>query len=289
MKNQKLKASSASALRVMLLLLLAVGLLACETMPKSETATETKQAATESAAAPAEAPASEASGSEAPAATSAEPAAEEAKIPAIAESCKDEPYVGYEKQALDSMAKGLAATEAGSYGVGFRDRDEHKKWTEIHNQLFAKVNESCQALSDCAKQNPKDKDAKCAGQAKTFEAWQTLAGKFADKAKLSETTQPPIICSFQPNLADPERCFLELASNVEAACDTQECKELSNCWRGVGFLDAAIQQSERTCAFAREPLDKCRGYVEAKERREKKFEQCKNLQGGMDITVMPAL
>ena len=173
--------------------------------------------------------------------------------------------------------------------MGFRDLDEHKRWTSIHNQLFAKVNETCQAMSDCAKKNPKDKQEQCSAQAKTFGAWQKLAAQFAEKAKLSETTQPPIICSFKPNLNDPEQCFHDLAANVEAVCDTEACKELSNCWNGVGFLDAAIAQAERSCGFVHEPLDKCRGYIEAKGRRVKKFEQCQAMQGELNIEVISPL
>lgn len=277
--------------RVMSLLLLALTLAACESMPKSEAPAEDKPAMTETGKAEAATAPTPMEASAAANTTSAanEPAVAGAKAPTIVESCKDEPYVGYEQQARESMAKGLAATEAGTYGVGFRDRDEHKKWTDTHNQLFDKINTSCQALSDCAKQNPTDKEAKCAGQAKSFAAWQGLAAQFAEKAKLAETTQPPLICSFEPNLSDAAHCFHDLASNVDTICDSAECKELSKCWNDVGYLDTAIAQAERACGFAHESLDKCHGYVEAKGRREKKFEQCKTLQGKLAISVLPAL
>lgn len=283
------------------LLLMALAMAACNTMPKKEAPMEGNAAVTgtETAAAPAEAGApSETPAADTPAPAEALPsapapaemaAAVEPTPPNIVESCKDEPYVKYEKQARESLAKGLAATEAGSYGVGFRDADEHKRWTAIHNQLFEKVNASCQTLSDCAKQNPKDKDAKCAAPAKTFAAWQELAAQFAEKAKLSETTQLPLICSFEPNLDDPSHCFHDLAANVDKACDKAECKELTSCWNGVGYLDTAIAQAERSCGFVHESLDKCRGYIEAKGRREKKFAQCKELQGKLTITVIPVL
>jgi hypothetical protein len=224
-----------------------------------------------------------------PEATMEEPKAEPAQAPAIVASCKDEPYVGYEQQARDSIAKGLTATEAAKFGVGFRDLQEHKKWTQIHSQLFTRVNQSCQVLSDCAKQNPKDKDTQCAEQASTFSAWQEMAAQFAEKAKQAETTQPPIICSFEPNLNDPQRCFHDLAANVDKVCSSEACKDLGNCWRGVGFLDAAIIQAEQACGFVHKALDDCRGYTEAKGRRVKKFEQCKALQAELKIEVMPAL
>jgi hypothetical protein len=290
--NNYRKAGSSNTVRVLLSLLLTAGLAACANMPKSGTATEEKSAPAEAGKAaestPVEAAAAAGNGGEV-AAVGAETAKAAPKAPTIVESCKNEPYVGYEKQARESIAKGLAATQAKTYGVGFRDLDEHKRWTSIHDQLFAKVNKSCQVLSECAKQNPKDKATKCAGEAKTFSSWQKLAAQFAEKAKVVESTLPPIICSFEPNLDDPARCFHDLAANVDAVCDKAECKELSSCWREVGYLDAAIEQSKLSCGFVHAPLEKCRGYTEAKGRREKKFEHCKTLQGGLKITVMPAL
>lgn len=284
--------------RVTTLLLLALGMAACGSMPKSEAPLENKTAATETgtaetlaqAEASTPAPAETAAPSnDAAVAAPADAVVAEAKPPTIVESCKDEPYVKYEKQARDSIAKGLAATEAGSYGVGFRDRDEHKKWATTHTQLFDKVNTSCQTLSDCAKKNPKDKEAKCVEQAKTFTAWQELAAQFAEKAKLVENTLPPLICSFEPSLDDAAHCFHDLAANVDKACDNAACKELSKCWNDVGYLDTAITQAERSCGFVHESLKTCRGYVEATGRRAKKFEQCKTMQDKRHISVIPAL
>jgi hypothetical protein len=278
--HKQIKATLSNTLRLVLLLLLGYALLACQTMPQQEGAEgEAKTATTEAEqmaeSKQAEAVSAAAADTEAMAAASAEPMAEEPQAPAIVESCKDEPYVGYEKQARASIAKGLAATQAGTYGVGFRNLDEHKKWAEIHNQLFTQINKSCQALSECAKQNPKNKEAQCAEQAKTFNAWQEVAAQFVEKAKQSETTQPPMICSFEPN--------------IDETCDNDACKALSDCWRGVGFLDAAIAQAKRSCGFVHESLDQCRGYVEAKGRRVKKFEQCQTMQDELNIAVMPSL
>jgi hypothetical protein len=292
--DRQIKATLSNTLRLMVLLLLGYALLACQTMPKQEGAEGEAKTATTGAEQMAESKQAEAASAgkadtKATAAASAESMVEEPKAPAIVESCKDEPYVGYEKQARASIAKGLAATQAGTYGVGFRDLGEHKKWTEIHNQLFTQVNKSCQALSECAKQNPKNKEAQCAEQAKNFNAWQEAAAQFVEKAKQSETTQPPMICSFEPNLDDPQRCFQQLAANIDKACDSGTCKTLSDCWRAVGFLDAAIAQAKRSCGFVHESLDKCRGYVEAKGRRAKKFEQCQSMQGEVNIAVMPVL
>ena len=295
MLHHTAKTTSPTLLRLLLLLFI-ISLVACESMPtskgaKEEQATETKtaQLAESTPADTATAP-SDANTTAAKPQTAMESAkAEQPKAPAIVASCKDEPYVGYEQQARDSITKGLAATEAGKFGVGFRDLDEHKKWTEIHTQLFTQVNQSCQALSECAKQNAKDKATQCADQAATFNAWQELAAQFVEKAKQAETTQPPIICSFEPNLDDPQHCFHDLANNVDKVCSTEACKDLGNCWRGVGFLDAAILQAEQACGFAHTALDDCRGYTEAKGRRVKKFEQCKAMQAELNISAIPPL
>lgn len=215
--------------------------------------------------------------------------AEQPKAPPIVESCKDEPYIKYEQQARDSIAKGLQATKADKFGVGFRDVKEHNKWSKIHSKLFEQVNKACSTLSDCAKQHPKDKITECHEQAQIFQQWQQLAKGFAEKAKSAETTQPPEICSLTPNLSEPARCFHGLADNIDKVCDSKACKETSDCWDGVGFLDAAITQARRSCGFVHEDLSNCRGYVEATARRKKKFEQCQDLQGRLNVTIFPVL
>ena len=220
-----------------------------------------------------------------------EPAVEPDVIepPRIVESCKDEPYLKYEKQARESIAKGLAATKAEKFGVGFRSVNEHNTWSKVHSELFKQVNAACGALSECAKTHKKDKDTECVEQAKTFDEWQKLAKSFAAKAKTAETTQPPKICSPSPNLDDAARCFHSLADNVDKACDSPECKETSDCWRTVGFLDAAIIQAEQSCGFIHQKLSDCRSYTEATNRRKNKFNQCKDMQGRLNITVLPVL
>jgi hypothetical protein len=250
----------------------------------SSEATDTSAAAGETATETAATAPSDAAPKEAAA---AEP--EQPKAPPIVESCKDEPYIKYEQQARDSIAKGLQATKAGKFGVGFRNVDEHNKWSKIHNKLFGQVNKACSALSDCAKQHPKDKITECHEQAQIFQQWQQLAKGFAEKAKSAETTQPPKICSLTPDLSEPPRCFHGLADNIDKVCDSKACKETSDCWDGVGFLDAAITQAKRSCGFVHEDLSNCRGYVEATARRKKKFEQCQDLQGRLTVTIFPVL
>jgi len=204
-------------------------------------------------------------------------------------SCKDEPYGDYEKQSRASIEKGLSATTAGRYGVGFRNLDEHKKWSQAHNALFTAVNDACVALNECAKEHPKDKTQQCAQQATHFAQWQELSKRFAEKASQAETTQPPEICSFTPSLDDAAGCFHALADNVDRACNSDACKATSDCWRGVGFLDGAIRQASSACGFVHQELSECRGYLEAVQRREAKFQRCTQMQQDLNVRVIPVL
>jgi hypothetical protein len=167
--------------------------------------------------------------------------------------------------------------------------NEHNTWSKVHNELFKRVNDACGVLSECARTHKKDKDTECVAQAKSFDDWQKLARDFAEKAKTTETTQPPKICSLAPNLADAARCFHGLADNIDKACDNETCKETSNCWRSVGFLDAAIIQAEQACGFVHQKLSDCRGFTEATGRRKNKFAQCEELHGRLGVSVFPVL
>jgi hypothetical protein len=281
------------AFYLLLVALLSTTLFACASSPESGETTEatatpaaSSEAAGDSAAATTDTPSSAAATPQSP-----EPAVEpEATVPPrIVESCKDEPYIKYEEQSRESIAKGLAATKEGKFGVGFRDVNEHNTWSKVHNELFKQVNDACGVLSECAKTHKQDKDTECVAQAKTFDEWQKLAKDFAEKAKTAETTQPPKICSLTPSLDDPARCFHGLADNIDKVCDSDACKETSDCWRGVGFLDTAIIQAEQACGFVHQNLSDCRGYTEATNRRKNKFSQCTDLQGRLVITIFPVL
>lgn len=286
--------------KLLLIAVLAISLFACASSPESgntpEAAAVSNQTTNDSSSAAQEVAAeSTVSSAETPTetapATGAEPAvAPEAAVPPkIVESCKDQPYIKYEAQSRESLAKGLAATKAEKFGVGFRDVNEHNTWSKVHNELFKQVNEACSALSECAKTHQKDKDTECVDQAKTFDEWQKLAKEFAAKAQMAETTQPPKICSWKPSLDDPARCFHALADNIDKECDSDTCKETSDCWRGVGFLDSAIIQATQACGFVHQKLSDCRGYIEATGRRKNKFSQCEDLQGRLTITIFPVL
>lgn len=207
----------------------------------------------------------------------------------IIESCMNEPYSQYEKQARVSIAKGLDATMAGKYGIGFRNTTEHKKWNDTHNKLFKSVSKACGELSRCAKQHPKDKTTECAKQATLFKQWQDMAERFTSNAKLSETTQPPKICSFAPDLDDSADCFHGLADNIDTLCNSANCKAVSDCWRGIGFLDYAISQASSACGFAQKSLTECRGYVTARQRRTNKFQRCNAMQKQVAISALPSL
>ncbi|MGD8558228.1 MAG: hypothetical protein PVH04_01095 [Gammaproteobacteria bacterium] len=298
MKYNNQRSTFTGIIRFIFFMLIMASLFACASSPDTESG-ETAAAESETAGGSADATSggdtATTTAAVSPAAdtatTPAEPAVEpeQTKPPRIVETCKDEPYTKYEQQARDSIAKGLQATKADKFGVGFRDVNEHNKWSKMHNELFKEVNEACKALSECAKKHPDDKITECNGQARIFDEWQKLAKNFAEKAKTVETTQPPKICSLTPDLSDPERCFHGLADNIDKACDSDACQETSDCWDGVGFLDAAIIQAERSCGFVHEDLSKCRGYVEATNRRKRKFDQCQDLQGRLTITIYPVL
>lgn len=278
-------------LRTASLLFILLSLYACASTPDAENATATESTDT---AANLDASQKTASTDEV-AFVAPEPAAapvapvEKTKAVSIDVSCKNEPYSQYEKQARDSIAKGLSATTAGTYGVGFRDLKEHKRWSKTHGKLFKAVNKACSALSKCAKKNPKDKSKQCAEQADSFAQWQTLSAQFAKKAKQVETTQPEKICSFAPNIDDAANCFHALGDNVDKACTGSACKETSDCWRGIGFLDYAINQAISACGFAHQKLSECRGYTTATQRRKSKFERCVTMQKDLNVIVIPVL
>jgi hypothetical protein len=213
------------------------------------------------------------------------------KPPSIVEECKNEPYVKQEEQARQSIKKGKEATVAEVYGVGFRNAAEHKKWSNMHNQLFAGVSQACAELSKCAKlyKEKKQKTKNCASQAKMYDEWKQTVKDFTDKIKTVETTQPPKLCSSPPSLDDQPDCFEKLAARVEKACDSDACKEVSQCWRSIKFLDLAINQAESACKFARQKLSECRGYSTATARRKAKFSQCSDLQQQSGIKIVPVL
>ena len=205
------------------------------------------------------------------------------------ESCKKEPYIKFEVQARESIKKGWEATKADKYGVGFRDADEYKKWSATYNIVYKKVSTACEELSKCAKKNDKVRDKKCEQQAKRYSRWQKTAELFANKIKLAETQQPPKLCSINPSADDLSNCYEKVADNIDKVCSSEQCQEVSMCWRGIAFLDGAIRQAEQSCGFVHQKLSNCTAYTESTGRRKAEFKSCDSLYGALDIEVQPAL
>jgi hypothetical protein len=207
----------------------------------------------------------------------------------LIEECKKQPFVQYESQAHEYIKKGWEATQAQRFGVGFRNAEEYKKWTDTGNQLFAKVSELCVAMNDCAKQNKTSKEKKCAAEAGRFGQWQDLAGHFVEKVKSVLSTQPPVLCSLTPSADDSSQCFNLLADQIEQSCQTAECKEASACFRGVYILDDAINQAKLACSYVGQELSECRSYVEETGRRKAKFEQCVDKYQQLPMEILPVI
>lgn len=212
-------------------------------------------------------------------------------VPAIeiTAECKQQPFVKYKTQAEQSIKKGWEAKKAERFGVGFRNEAEYKKWSDTSNQLFTKVSELCSAMSACAKQNKADKEKKCAAEAERFGQWQDLAEKFVAKAKTVETTQPPMLCSLEPSADDLSQCFNLLADKIEDTCVSAQCKETSICFRGVYFLDDAINQAKLACSYVGQKLSECRGYVEETGRRSAAFERCLDKFKQLPVEISPVI
>lgn len=207
----------------------------------------------------------------------------------IVESCKNEPYVKHRQQAMESLNKGLAATKAGRFGVGFRHMEDYDKWNTIHEKLFKAVNRYCNELKQCAGKHAENKDKECAAQAFVYNEWKQKAESFTKKAKAVETSEPDPICSVEPNLADDPACFHGLGDNLEKFCSDQACKEVSDCWRSIGFLDQAIKQADQACRFAHQDLASCRGHMEATKRRKDRFDRCMGMQKELGMPFFPAI
>ena len=218
------------------------------------------------------------------------PAMEEAvSMAELGESCKQQPYVNYEKQAREHIQRGWAATQAQRFGIGFRDSAEYEKWRDTHSQLFTKVSEICEKVSECVKQNPSDKENKCASQMKRFEQWQVSAKRFAEEVKVVERSQPPMLCSLVPSVDDPSQCYTLVADQIDKTCQTPACADAAGCFRGVYFLNDAINQAKLACGFVGQKLSTCRGYIEATARRKAEVEQCVDMYNQLPVEILPVI
>jgi hypothetical protein len=207
----------------------------------------------------------------------------------IGESCQQQPFVQYEKEAREHLQHGWEATQAQQFGVGFRDAEEYEKWKQTHNALFTTVSDTCVKLSSCVKQHPEDKDQKCISEAKRFEQWQTLASQFVDKIKVVESSQPPMLCSLTPSADDPSECYSQVAEQIEQTCQNELCIETASCFRAVGFLDDAINQAKLACGFVGQELSNCRGYTSATSRRKAEFQQCLDQYNSLPAEILPVI
>jgi hypothetical protein len=211
------------------------------------------------------------------------------QIAMIGESCKQQPYVKYEKQAREHIQHGWEATKAQRFGVGFRDAAEYEKWKDAHAKMFTKVSNICEQLSNCVKENSVDKEQKCASEAKRLEQWQGLAKRFVDKVKIVESSQPPMLCSLTPSADEPSQCYALLADQIEQTCQSPSCATTAGCFRGVYFLDDAINQAKLACGFVGQDLSQCRGYVEETARRKAEVEQCLDMYNQMQVEILPVI
>jgi len=137
--------------------------------------------------------------------------------------------------------------------------------------------------------NKKNKKKKCATPAEKYRDWEVLAKVFAKKVKQVEFSQVDKLCSLKPSLEDPSRCFEQVSDNVNKICKSDECQELSQCWKNIYYMDGAMRQAESSCKFARQKLSKCRGYSTQIARRKAQLARCGEMQQKINIPVMPAL
>jgi len=104
-----------------------------------------------------------------------------------------------------------------------------------------------------------------------------------------ESTQPPMLCSLTPSVDDPSQCYNLLADQIEKTCQTEQCKETSICFRGVYFLDDAINQAKLACSYVGQKLSECRSYVEETGRRKAKFDQCMGKYQQLPLEILPVI
>jgi hypothetical protein len=207
----------------------------------------------------------------------------------ITGDCKQQPYVRYQKQAHNYIKKGWEATQNQRFGVGFRDAEEYKRWSDTSAQLFTTVSKLCDAMNQCAKRSKTDKDKRCAAQVQQFKQWQDLAQQFVAKVKTVERAQPPRLCSLNPSSDDSSQCFDLLADQIDNTCQTEQCQEASACFRGVYILDDAINQARLACSYVGQKLSECRSYVEETARRKAEFQRCLKKYEQLPVEILPVI
>lgn len=279
-----------------------------EAAPSSEAAAASTEAAGAAAEAQpaasdsAPAPAAETAAADAPAAESAAAATADAKPmedlskvaeivapPPVVDSCKKEAFSKWEQQSRAAIKDGWEATKEKKYGIGFKNADEYKQWSETHNLIFKSISQACDELSQCGKKHGKDKAKACAGEAATYQDWQNLAKEFTDKVEAVKVTQLDDMCNIPLTLKDSRNCFESQAKNIAKHCQSEACDEASQCWQSLAFMTDAFIQAETACHFSHIKLEKCRGWIEQNARRKDQIESCEFLQKKLNIKFLPVL
>jgi len=212
-----------------------------------------------------------------------------AAAPVIVESCKKEAFTKWEGQSRAAIKAGWDATKENTYGVGFKNADQYKQWSETHNLVFKSVNSACDELAQCAKSAGKDKEKACAAQAATYRDWQDLAKEFTDKVEAVKVTQLDAMCAIPLTLSDSRNCFESQANNIAKHCKSEACDEVSQCWQSLAFMNDALIQAETACNFSHIKLEKCRGYTEQQMRRKDQIESCEFMQKKLGVSFLPVL
>jgi len=206
----------------------------------------------------------------------------------VIDFCKVKPYTKSKRQVKNGIKAAWEDTQAGKYGVGFRNKAEYKKWNSTQKDFFLYMFDACKSLAVCEINNKKNKkkDA-CKVQQAKFDAWQSSAKLFAKKIKKLKTQQPSALCSLQPQNGDVSLCFNQRAAQIDNACDGEVCKELSQCWTSVAMKDDVIRQAESSCRFFGQKSSKCRGHIEAIKHRKEQFTKCNKMQNDINLAFEP--
>lgn len=206
----------------------------------------------------------------------------------VIDYCVKQPYAKYKKQVKKGIADAWADTQAGKYGVGFRNKKEYNQWNKTQQNFFLHMFDTCRTVALCESKNKKTgKKTSCKVEKAIFTAWQDSAKLFADKVKVLKNQQPPALCGLQPKNTDVSLCFSKRADQIDNACSGEICQELSQCWRSVAMKDDVIRQAESSCRFSGQKLSECRGYIGAIKRRKDRFTDCNNAQNDINLTLEP--
>jgi hypothetical protein len=204
----------------------------------------------------------------------------------IIDSCLKKPYVQHEKQIKRGISDAWTATQAGKFGVGFRDKKEYTQWDTTQQGFFLYTSNACQTLALCELKNKQTKEKiSCNAEKTLFTAWQNSAKLFAEKVNLLKNQQPPALCGLQPKNTDVSLCFKQLADQIDTACTGDTCQALSQCWRSVAMKDGVIRQAESSCRFSGQKPLNCRGYIDAIKRRKARFSDCDQMQKDINLTL----